>query len=291
MKPKIDLENPIINLVLELYKRHVTLALESSQIIEKAIIPIYAIPNSKGHQSLKKKAEQFGSGVLLNIREHYFILSCTHLFEAFEGYVLKTGDGKGSLIQDITGERFSTGSIDNPYSNNLDATVFYIQSEISNSLKELAISIEDLEFEDDSINIKPVYLSSGFRVKKSNTAGNQVSSKREAFPSIEFNSDIYNLLNINKEMQILTVYEDNILVNGCWQKSPIPKGFSGGGLIKIEGTNILAPIYSNIKTKQKLRAIIIEHHRENTKKPGFLISTKVGVHIGLIYKYLPELFE
>ena len=229
--------------------------------------------------------------VLLKIKDQFFILSSTHLFEAFEGYILQTGSGNGSEIERISGERFSSGKIESPYSNILDATVFHIKSEISENLKEIALSIDDLEFKDDSEKVKPIYLSSGFRVKKSNTAGNQVKSKRDAFASVEVDNETYQLFKIDNKSQFVTAYEDDILVDGLWQKSPTPRGFSGGAVIKIEGTNVLNPLFMNDKTKQKLRAIIIEQHREKNNKPGILISTKVNVHISLIYQFMPELFK
>ncbi len=291
MKPKIDLKNPLIKLAIDAIQMQTNIALETQQTVEKAIIPIYALPKAKGHKNPKTKVEQYGSGVLVNIKEQYFILSSTHLFEAFDGYTLSTGDGKGSLLQSLSGERISSGHIESPYSNQLDATVFHVQSELSDSLKGMAIGLDDLEFEDDKEGTKPVYLAAGFRIKKSNTSGNQVKTKGEAFPSAEVNSKTYELYNIDKQAQFITSYEDDILVEGNWKKSPIPRGFSGGGLIKIEGTNILDLKFLPNQTKQKLRAIIIEHHRGKINKPGVLISTKINVHIGLIYKDMPELFD
>lgn len=290
MKPKINLEDPIIRRGLELITTQTRHALNTPQEVEKAIIPIYAIPTAKKHQKPKRKPEQFGSGVLLKIKDQFFILSSTHLFEGFEGYVLLTGSGKGSQIEYLSGERFSSGKVESPYLNQLDATVFHIQSALSKDLEEVALSLDDLEFENDETE-KPIYLMSGFRVKKSNTSGNTINSKREAFPSQEVSGDTYKLYNIDNKSQFILAYEDDILVNGAWQKSPIPRGFSGGGVIKIEGTDILNPLLNITKTNQKLRAIITEQHRQKNNKPGILISTKINVHIGLIYQFLPNLFD
>ncbi|REG88752.1 hypothetical protein [Flavobacterium aquicola] len=266
-KPKIDLENPIVKIAFEILEKQTKIALETPQDVEKAVIPIYAIPKAKAHQKPKTKAEQFGSGVLIKIKNQYFILSSTHLFESFEGFVLQTGIGDGSLIEQISGERFSSGKIETPYSNYLDATVFHIQSDISENLKNLAISLEDLEFNDDDKKVQPIYLTSGFRNKKSNTEGNQVYSKREAYSSLEVDNETYEIYNIDHIPQFVTAYEDDILVDGRWQKSPIPRGFSGGAVIKIEGTNIRNPLSKIKKTKQKLKAIITEQHREKNNKP------------------------
>ncbi|NQY31463.1 MAG: hypothetical protein HRT69_18600 [Flavobacteriaceae bacterium] len=290
MKPKFDINNPIVKLGLEALKKQTKIALETSQDVEKAIMPIYAIPKAKAHQKPKRKAEQFGSGVLFTIKENYFILSTTHLFEAFDGYALQTGFGDGEQIEALGGERFSSGKIENPYSNQLDATVFHIQTELSQKLKNLALGMDDLDLEKDDKKTKSIYLASGFRIKKSNTTGNQVYSKREAFPSIQVDKDVYEMYGIDNIRQIITSYEDDILVNGHWQKSPKPKGFSGGGLIKTEGTDALS-LKSAASPKQKLKGIITEQHREKNNKPGILISTNINVHMSLIFRFMPELFE
>ena len=291
MKSKLDITNPRIKIGLELLHQQNKIALETPQDVEKAIIPIYAIPKAKAHQKPKRKAEQFGTGVLLEIKKNYFILSCTHLFEAFDGYVLQTSIGDGTLIEKLGGDRFSSGFIDKPFSNNLDATVFHIQTELSQKLKNVALTLDDLELDVDSDDVKPIYLASGFRIKKSNVVGNQVFSKGEAFPSFQVENDIYKLYGIDKFWQIVTSYEDDVLVNGHWQKSPRPKGFSGGGLIKIEGTNLLDFYSPKPTTKQKLKGIIIEQHRKKHNKPGILVSTNVNVHIGLVQQLMPELFN
>jgi len=291
MKPKIDINNPIVKLGLEVLKQQTKIALETSQDAEKAIMPIYAIPKAKAHQKPKRKAEQFGSGVLFTLKNNYFILSTTHLFEAFDGYALQTGFGDGEIIEALGGERFSSGKIDKPYANQLDATVFHIQTKLSDKLKDLALSMDDLALKEDDEKTKPIYLASGFRIKKSNTTGNQVYSKREAFPSIQVNKEVYEMYGIDCVRQFITSYEDDVLVNGHWQKSPRPKGFSGGGLIKVEGTNALNLKSEKTATKQKLKGIITEQHREKGNKPGVLISTNINVHLGLIYQFMPELFD
>lgn len=291
MKPKINLDNPFVKFALEALLRQTEIALNTPQTVERAIIPIYAIPISKDHKTRKTKPEQFGSGVLLKIKNEYFILSSTHIFKYFDGFVLQTGISKGSLIERLSGDRFSSGTIEDPFSNYLDATAFHIQSEISKELKELALGIEDLDFGDDADTVRPIYLASGFRVKKSNVMGNQIYTKREAFPSVEVHEETYKLFDIDPIHQFVLAYDDNILVNRVWQKSPIPRGFSGGGIIKIDGSNVHNPLPNKINPKQKLTAIITEHYREKNNKPGILISTKIEIHIGLIRKFMPEVFE
>ena len=96
---KINFNNKIVKNGLEIIRSQMLEALDAPQYVEKAIIPINAIPKTKNHLKPKTKPEQFGSGVLIKIKEQFFILSSTHLFEAFEGNVLLTGASKGSPIE------------------------------------------------------------------------------------------------------------------------------------------------------------------------------------------------
>ena len=291
MKPKFDLDNAVTNFAIQLLRKQAIEAYDTAQDVEKAVIPIYALLKSKSHQRPKTKSEQIGSGVLLKLKDQFFILSSTHVFEAFEGMVLQTGFGKRTLVERLEGERYSTGKIDNPYGNYLDASVFHIQSQISDDLKNIAIGIDDLELYDPDENTKPMYLTTGFRVKLSNTSGDEIKTRREAFTTIEMDEETYIKLGINKEAQIVTAHEDDILVGKHWQKSPRIRGFSGGGLIVIKGSNLHDPRSLSQTKKQKLRGIIIEQHREKDKNPGFVLSTKVNVHLGLIAQFLPEVLK
>lgn len=72
MKPKIDLENSQVKIALEVIKEQTKSALETPQDVEKAVIPIYAIPKCKGHQNPKTKAEQYGSGIIKNKRPIFY---------------------------------------------------------------------------------------------------------------------------------------------------------------------------------------------------------------------------
>ena len=70
-----------------------------------------------------------------------------------------------------------------------------------------------------------------------------------------------------------------------------PTGISGGAVIKVEGINLFPPFGLEKNAKQLLTAITIEQRREKSGKPGALIGTRVGVHLGLIDKYLPNILD
>lgn len=234
--------------------------------------------------------QQIGSGILVHIKDQYFIFSSTHVFTEFEGKSFFTSISGHSLLEQIYGERFSTGSTDNKV-DKLDATVFHIQNEISKELKSIAISTEDFDLTSID-NDKPIFMITGFRVKESNTSGNLLKSKARNFPTIEI--DDYESYGIDPNTQILLSYEDQIFVDGVWRKSPKPKGMSGGGIIKAQGTSLN---FKNLKaetrkpSRQLLTAITNEQHNDKGSKLGFVVGTRLNVYLGLIHKFLPGLLD
>lgn len=232
MKPRIDLENPIIKEGIMYFQNKMMEALNVPQRVESAVIPIYHIPN------LKTKPVQIGSGVLVKIKNEYFILSASHVFDEIGKYQLLIGDGTDSEIQSISGDRYSSsrGKSGTHKDDPIDASVFHIKSPISESLKKEALTLNDFDFS-SSKDCEQIYIAAGFRVKKSNTAGKTVKSKREGYPSIEIFEEDYLRLKINCEEHIALSYENQILIDGIWQISPTPKGFSGGAIIRVRGVS------------------------------------------------------
>jgi hypothetical protein len=291
MKPKIDLQHPIISLGIKYYQEQVVAALNAPQTIESAIIPIYAIPKSKAHNSKKTKPEQIASGVLVNIQDQYFIFSATHVFKAFWQNSLLTGVGNGTLIEQLSGERFSSGKPEAPGEDAYDASVYHIQSHISDSLKKLAITL--LDFDVDGYDpVNPIYMMSGFRSKKSNTAGTSIKSKRECFASVEFMADDYTKFGFSRKTHLILAYEDQALMDNKWVSTPIPVGMSGGAIMKAEGTS--ANFFTASKRsspKQLLSAIITDHRRGKKGHDGMLIGTRVNIHLGLIDQHLPDILN
>ncbi|MBG9909122.1 hypothetical protein BCPR1_04435 [Bacillus paranthracis] len=284
MKPNIDLENPIVKEAITDFQTKVIGALVVPQRVESAVIPIYHLPK------LKRKPVQIGSGVLVKIKSEYFIFSASHVFDEIGNHLLLTGDGTGTKIQSLSGDRFSSGrgKSGTHRDDQVDASVFHIQSPISGALKKEAITLNDFDFSSSKEN-EAIFIAAGFRVKKSNTAGNTVRSKREGFPSIEIDVEDYLRMKIDAEIHITLAYENQILLNGIWQTSPIPKGFSGGAIIRVDEVTVDSETIDKPVYKQLLTGIIIEQCREKNKEMGVLIGTKIDVHLALIKNFLPDL--
>lgn len=283
MKPYFDLKDPLVSMAVEMSKYQMYKALSIPQKVEDSVVPIF-------HTIKRKtKPDQIGSGVVVKLKDEYFIFSASHVFEIIGENQLLVGTCKREKLISLAGERFSTkkGISGSHRDDPIDASVFHIQSGITESLKEIAITIDDIDFE-PKIEFMNIFMASGFRSKKSNTSGNEAKGKRECFPSVEYSEKEYDILNIDPRFHIALAFEDQIIINGKWQKSPKPKGMSGGAIIKACGLSTVPPFHNGVKLRQKLTAITIEQRREQNGKPGVLIGTRVGVHFGLIKQFLPS---
>jgi hypothetical protein len=290
MKPDIDLKSPIFKGVRDWFLKESKKALEAPQTVENAIIPIYTIPKTKGHLKKKKKFEQIGSGILVKIKDSYFVFTAEHVFKDTGEYAIAIGAGDGSPIQQFNGNRYSSKNPNKTEKDIYDAAVYHIEENLPENFKNKCISLDQLDLNGYDSE-KPIYLISGFRVKDSNTKGNSVSSKRKSFTSIEFAEEEYSSFKFPLESHIILAYEDQMLIDNNWKMTPRPRGMSGGGIIKVLGTTTSKVENNQMEFKQVLSAITIEQHREKHNQPSILIGTRLKVHLGLIYQFLPELLD
>lgn len=280
MKPNIDLKNPFVQTLMSEYGKKVLFALNAEQSVEKAVLPIYHM-SSKG-----TKLQQIASGVLINICDQYFMLSASHVFDQIGDYALCIGDGMGHPVIQLPGERFSSpkGNSGKHLDDIIDASVYRFQAKLPDTLKARAITLEDFDTSDDDSS-NTIFLSVGYRIRKSNSTNYFIRSKCEAFPSIEIQEKDYLKLSLNSEISIALWHNEYMVMDGLWQLSPRPRGFSGGAIIKV------APVFSNgtIIYKQKLVGIITEHRKRTKDIDGVLVGTRISIHLAAIQKYMPML--
>lgn len=284
MKPKLDLNDPRIQEAIEHYNEIMVQALEAPQRVESAVLPIFLPLKSE------TKPEQIASGVAVCIGGEYFIFCASHVFDDIGSRELLIGNCVGERLAPLSGERFSSnrGPSGAHGDDPIDASVFHIQAGLTEHIKQISLSLEDLDISRAN-NSDTVFLAIGFRSKTSRTQGDQATGKRECYPSTEYGEDVYITHNLNREIHLALAYENKILVGGEWQTSPTPKGFSGGAITKVEGVNVQQTIKDNIKPKQLLSAITIEQRKEGGGKPGVLIGTRISVHLEMIRRFLPNL--
>jgi hypothetical protein len=62
-------------------------------------------------------------------------------------------------------------------------------------------------------------------------------------------------------------------------------------MIRLSGITLAPPFLCSPEAKQLLSAITIEQRREKSGKPRVLVGTRIGVHLGLICEYWPDLLD
>lgn len=280
MKPKINLKNPLVQAALIDYQERIINALNAEQTVENAIIPIYHLSKNEA------KLQQIASGVLVKISNEYFVFSASHVFDQIGDYALCTGNGSDNQVVQLSGERFSSpkGKTGDHSEDVIDASSYHITTELPDGLKERAITLDDFEMSNNNSE-NCIFLSAGYRITKSNSTKHYIHCKNEAFPSIEIQDTDYNILQLNPEINIALWHEKHMLLNGIWQLSPRPRGFSGGAIIKIVPTKSSG----DIVYKQKLVGIITEHRKKTKNIESVIIGTRVGVHLSAIKVFMPHL--
>ncbi len=289
MKPKIDLNDPIIAQRMTELKEQYLIALNVNQKVENAVLPVLSILPRKAHQKPHTKPEQIGSCVLVNIKDQYFLFTATHVLNEFRNSFC-IGEGKGTPSIQPIGDMYRSNENLSDSIDQYDACVYHITSQLSDSLKANAVTLDDMDVL-QSPNLAPVFLITGFRLKKSNVKQLSFNSEREGFPTIEHSIEDYYRLAINPKSHIMVAYEDQILINGNWTTSPSPRGMSGGAIIKVAGTDIWNPDNRSSTPRQLLSAIIIERHNKKGRDQSRLIGTRVNIHLQILLQNMPELFK
>lgn len=194
------------------------------------------------------------------------------------------------LMEPIGGERFVAGRPeDDPASDRLDASVFHIHSGLTDSLRRVAITLDQVDRMgmDDQMS---VHGAIGYFAKKSRTIGHEAHVARERLVSGEYRDDDYAKLGVNRATHLALAYEDQVWVSDRWQTSPTPTGFSGGAIVRYDGVSFNPHIHPRDAVRPVLAGITIERWKANGNvSPGALKGTRVGVHLSLIRGFLPEL--
>lgn len=280
------MKDPKIKAISNYMHSTFVVALNETLIIEKSVNPIF--------HTIRKptKPEQTASGVFVRIKDQYFVFSASHVFDDIGDFQLLMAVEGEEILTTFAGERFSTARGPSGYHGDdpIDASVFHIKTQVPDSVKSLALNLDNLDREPYDKGCS-AFVMSGIRSKKSKTIGNKTFTKRESFGSIELSSEHYTNIDLNKEYHLALAYDDEHHINGQWQKSPVPSGFSGGGIFRINGLSINPLFLRPKKLTPLLTAITIAHRRGKNNNPGVLIGTRVAVHLELIKKFLPEVFE
>lgn len=283
MKPSFD---PTAHSeAMQFFRSRFEQADDDVRAVENATLPIFSsIPSVRLPQ-------QVGSGVLLRIADQHFVLSATHVFDHVGEWALMLGRPARELMEPIGGERFVSGKQSDSSSDRLDASVFHVQSGLTESLRDVAITLDQV----DRMHIdagRSVFGAIGYFSNRSRTRGREARFKTERLLSTEYSDDVYATLNLDRATHMSLAYEDQVWVDGRWQTSPTPRGFSGGAIVRYGGPPLDPNMPQPGVVIPLLSGITIERKKERPGRlPGALVGTRVGFHLALIRRFLPGLEE
>lgn len=228
---------------------------DDQRAVENATMPIYnSIPTHRLPQ-------QVGSGVLLRIDDQYFVLSATHVFEHVEEWALMLGRPAHEEMAPIGGERFVSGKQSDAGSDRFDASVFHIQAGLTESLRSIAIGLEHIDKQHVDTT-HTVHGAVGYFSKRSKTIGRETYFAVERLMSHEHSQSTYAQLGFDRSTHIALAYEDQVWVDGRWQQSPTPKGFSGGAIVRYNGVSLDPRSPDPDCVTPVLAGVTIERHKE-----------------------------
>jgi len=222
MKPDFDLKDPRIIGLDKLMINKAVIILEADRRIEYAVVPVYSLD--------KQRLQQSASSVALRINSEYFLLSASHVFDSIGSYRVTIGCGDGRKVDQLGGDRFSfaKGPSGTHADDPIDASVFHIQTEVPEKIKRVALTLDDFWENGSEKQATSMFASAGFRCNQTKKIGARSTVKQELFPSLEFGKEEYIALKLNQSYHLALAHDDHVLVNGRWQTSPQPRGFSGG---------------------------------------------------------------
>ncbi|WP_423200326.1 MULTISPECIES: hypothetical protein [unclassified Cupriavidus] len=283
-KSKIDLSDPSVKFAIELYGNRASVAAQVAASKDAAVRPIYAL------NARTDRVEQVGSCVLLAIADQVFALSASHVFDAVGAY--RPLIGCGAQLHPLPGDRFSSspGPSGTHRDDPVDASVFHITAAIPDEIRDSALAIDDLDIL-PSDREKDFFVATGYRNSQSKSTAKGHMATLDGYPTVELNTDHYEHWELDRNRHLLLASEDEMLLNMKWQKAPSIRGLSGGAIFRIDGIHATHAAENRRTPRAKLAAILIER-RMGVRDKIFpaIVGTRLGVHFGLIHKYLPDLY-
>ena len=282
-KPKIDLDNPVVAAGIQAYQRQAQLAHTCAAAKDDAVRPIYTLDERT------QSVHHVGSCVLLSVGGQVFALSASHVFDHVGSYQLLIGCG--DRLHSLAGDRFSTkkGPSNTHADDPIDASVFHITAEVPRIVRSSALCPSDLDL--TAAKRRPeFYVATGYRLSQSRTTSKGHAAKLDRYPTIELDEAHYLQGNRSRKWQLMLAFEEQVLLDGNWQTAPSIRGFSGGAMFRLPSVAVLPGLNPQAPPQVKLAAILIERSKGvRTGIHSAAVGTRLGVHFGLIHKYLPEL--
>ncbi|MDF1643466.1 MAG: hypothetical protein P1U80_04720 [Pseudomonadales bacterium] len=240
-----------------------------------SIVPIFKDRNGE-------RFSQEGSGVLIEFREHVFLLTAGHIIDQLE-----TAD---LLIPNLDNEILSiegTHAYNKPSGKRgadfLDFGYFKLDQDFAEALRESFYFIKENEFGiEDEYADKELFSFAGYPHRKSNVAGGIAKTDFFAYGTYHADATDYHRFGFYKDANIVTKFNRKNSFNpkaGRVETPVLPHGISGGGAFIWPKNELEIP-----PRNRKLVGIIHEWRKE-----GYFIATRLEIILTAILKNNPDL--
>ena len=220
----------------------------------------------------RENPQPFGSGVLIEIDDHYFVFTAAHVLEGKQGKLF-VGIGKNDLLS-LGGDYII--NVDSDRENDpIDIGIVVLDNETAGKLK---IGYTFILKESLGINHQPIqnpqYVALGYPASKSkyNAYKNTIKSSPFIYITMTAKAEFYKTMNCDISQRILVHYEKKGVMDystGKKQTGPDTFGMSGCGFWHVPIKGLLP------QTKEKkLVAILTDWPPENK---NFWIGTRIDI--------------
>lgn len=233
-----------------------------------------------------KKPEQIASGVLLEIKNHLFLLTSAHVFDDIQKFPLLIPTNSG-----FTKTNFSAACLPNTDENRVGDKIdlayiklnFDLKKNFSQGISPLTLNnvdTTDYKEKDD------IYTFSGFPYRKTKYKENTIQSELYSFTGGLAPKETYDNLNYSPNTNILIDFNRKKTINilGDISTAPMPHGISGGGIFSYSKDISRLVTGNNI-----YRLVGIGHSYHEAQK--ILAGTSINLYLEIIYRNNPTLIN
>jgi hypothetical protein len=199
---------------------------KSLEALSQYHCPIYA-PDKKGNPTT------IGSGVLINIYGHKFLVTAGHVFDYT--YTHKVAIKSRNSLVNISGEIIDTKFAPTRAEDKIDIALLELNKEMEEALSDYKyLSIENIDYNHVSDQEHTMYTFVGFPATKNKLRynSNRVKGGIFSYSATRVKEDIYNKLDISSTNHIAIQFKKTKLLSTDRKSStaPDPYAMSGGGI-------------------------------------------------------------
>lgn len=275
------LNDPIL---LELQKKDaetVRLAVESLNKVNECVCPIYT---SRGGPN--RAPTYIGCGAVVVVDQLHYLLTAAHVVEPYlDNLMISAGEATFKLpdwryfTSAIRAKEFGLGQIDD------DVAIIPLRGEIPVELRSIALT-EDHFDSANPPNDATTHVIIGFLASEAGVRGLALTGQQKPMPVYELPDALYSQMGFDRRKKIVLSYVPYRIKNGNIEKTPTPRGMSGGAIFRIVGLPGSIDLEPSGTLVPKLAGIFQERRDEREPLPAMSLGARLGAYLDLIAAYV-----